>query len=105
MSRYGRRQDGNHAAIVEALKWSGNWFWDASQGDLGVDGLIVGHGRIVPVECKVPSPTGRYTLTPREREVHEILAAHGVKVEILTDVQSLEVLGIGRPARNYYGKV
>lgn len=102
MSRvYGRRIDGNQAALVEALAWSGLWFWDATQGDLGVDGLVVGHDRIVPVEFKVPSPTGRYRLTPRERTIHQQLEAHGVTVEILTDLASLEVLY--RPMRNSYG--
>lgn len=103
MSRhYGRRTDANQRPLVEALAWSGLWFWDATQGDLGVDGLVVGHGRIVPVEFKVPSPTGRYTLTPREREIHGQLEAHGARVEILTDLKSLDVLY--RPMRNSYAK-
>lgn len=101
MSFYGRRKDGNQRALVDALKWRGLYWWDTSQySNFGVDALVVGHGRIVPVECKVPSPTGRYRLTPREAEIHGILAAHGVTVEILTDLASLEVLY--RPARSFY---
>lgn len=99
---YGRRIDRNTAALKEALKWRGFYWWDATQGgSLGVDALLVGHGRIVPVECKVPSSSGRYVLTPHEAEVHAILEAHGVRVEILTDPASLEVLW--RPMRDFYG--
>jgi len=101
MRTYGRRIDANTATLKKALEWRGFYWWDTTQGgSLGVDALLVGHGRIVPVECKVPSPTGRYELTPHERETHEILQAHGVRVEILTDPQSLEVLW--RPMRSFY---
>jgi hypothetical protein len=100
-SRNRHRLDSNHRDVIDALERLGYWFWNASQSNLGIDGFVVGHGRIIPVEIKDPKSSRRLQLTPHEAKIHQRLKANGVTVEILTgDNASLDVLRL--PAREYY---
>ena len=98
------RLDGNHKAVRKAVEALGYLWLDTSQTDIGLDAILVKHGRIIPAEVKdgTLSPS-RQRLTPNEAKVHQALKQHGVTVEILTGVDSsLDVLK--QPFRNMYDK-
>ena len=101
MSRkFQHRKDGNHDAIQAAIERRGYLFVDTSQTGLGIDGLVVAHGRMVPVEIKDPSSSRGAKLTPREQQAHQRFAAHGIRVELLMTEADLDVLG--RETRSFY---
>jgi len=94
VKRGGRhRKDGNHDVVVEAIERRGFVWWDTSQSEIGVDGFVVGHGRLVPCEIKDPESRRGLALSENERRTHRLLGSRGVRVEILTgDNESLDVL-------------
>lgn len=97
------RRDNNEKGIRKAVEALG-YLWIPQGRKVGFDALLVGHGRIVPVEVKDGSkPPSARRLTPNEEKVQAALKAKGVTVELLTDVeQSLDVLRL--PVRNFYGR-
>jgi hypothetical protein len=73
-----QRRDSNEAEIVELLRNQGALYIYMDKS-AGFDGLVAQHGKIYLVEIK--SLDGR--LSPAEQRIHDMLAAHGVKVHIL----------------------
>lgn len=97
------RKDANHDQVKAELERLGYLFIDTSQTNLGLDAIVVKHGRMVPVEIKDPKSSRKLKLSPKEAKMHQLLKAYGVTVEILTgDNESLDVLR--EPRRNFYGK-
>lgn len=92
------RLDSNHKAVVAELERRGYGWIDTSQTNIGFDGLVLVHGRLIPCEIKDPRSTRGLRLTTHEAKVAEHCLRHGVRVELLTGVDdSLDVLE--RPRR------
>jgi hypothetical protein len=104
--RFYHAKDRNHKAVRKAVERLGYVWIDLAQSSAGIDAIVCRGGRCVPIEVKDGSlPPSKQKLTPHEQQVHALLKAHGVTVEILTgDNESLDVLkGDQRQAtRNFY---
>lgn len=84
--------------LVKELAKLGLGWWDLSQTSAGVDGIVLGHGWLRPAEIKDPAQLTKackaypyLALTEHEKKVHQMLKGYGIRVEILTDVSSLDV--------------
>ena len=87
--------DRNQAELVAELRARG-WLWlDLSAVGGGCpDGIAVKGGRIVFCEIKDGNkPPSARKLTPAQVELHAVLKAKAVTVEILTCADDLSVLG------------
>ncbi len=94
------RLDGNHHELKAELEARGFLFVDCSQTNLGFDGLVAKHGRLTPIEIKDGSRSAsRLRLTAKELDMHQKLWSKGVRIEILTGVEDLDVLG-----REHFGR-
>lgn len=101
MSRYARRTDGNHAAILAAMRRVGAWVVDTSRVGNGFPDAMVWHrGSVHMIEIKDGSlPPSRRHLTLAEQLFHEASAFHGVPVHIITtETEVLALLGAERGA-------
>lgn len=96
MSRYARRTDGNHAAILAAMRRLGAWVVDTSRVGSGFPDAMVWHrGMIHLVEIKDGSLSpSRRQLTLAEKLFHEAAAFHGAPVHVITnEAEALALLG------------
>jgi hypothetical protein len=96
MSKFARRTDSNHAAILAAMRRCGAWVIDTSRVGGGFpDAVVSHHGTISFVEIKDGSRSpSRRKLTLAEQLFHEAAAYHGTPVAIVTnETEALALLG------------
>lgn len=96
MSRFARRTDGNHAAILRVMREAGAWVVDTSRVGGGFPDAMVWHrGTIHLVEIKNGALSkSRRKLTLAERLFHEAAAFHGAPVHIITnETEALALMG------------
>ena len=101
MSRYARKTDSNHAAILAAMRGCGAWVVDTSRVGSGFSDAMVWHrGMIHLVEIKDGSLSpSRRKLTLAEQLFHDAAAFHGAPVHVVTnETEALALLGAERGA-------
>lgn len=86
--RRAARTDGNHAAIVEALRASGWYVHDTSRLGHGFPDLVVArNGQLRLVEIKDGAkPPSKRTLTPEEVAVALAFQLQSVQIHILSSI-------------------
>lgn len=96
MSRFARRTDGNHAAILRVMREAGAWVVDTSRVGSGFPDAMVWHRGILSL-CEIKDgslPPSRRKLTLAEQLFHEAAAYHGVPVHIITnETEALALMG------------
>lgn len=99
MPKYRARVDRNQGELIDALEQQGWLVVNMSRVGRGFpDTLLVKGGRIVLAEIKDGQKSAsRRKLTDAQEDFHARMKAHGVYIEVLTDLDSLAVLG--RPMR------
>lgn len=88
MSRYARRTDGNHSAIVAALEQIGVGVLDTSSAGDGWSDLVTFHrGVMRAIEIKDGErPPSARKLTIAQVRAHELARVHGCTIHVVTSV-------------------
>lgn len=95
MIRRAYRKDRNHGEVKTALEGIGVGVYDAASDGSPYDLLVFSRGMTVIVEAKDGlRPPSERRLSDKEQRLHNLAAAHGVKIHVVESVDdALAIFG------------